>query len=176
MSQRLRSALRWALPLALLAGLPGAPPVAQTARERLGEMELSIDATSWRIERPAQHGLKLVPIGEMAKAAGTVVVTQASSRNLADCEAHARAQLSGFHYDSPTSAQIEVGGLPAVAMYAPTRCRNATPKGIAVCIPYRGMGYVLVNRIEGCRTGDGGNPFAGRDWFRGLLEGIRFTQ
>jgi hypothetical protein len=64
--------------------------------------------------------------------------------------------------------------LRGVAVHAHTRCRNATPIGIAVCVPHRGIGYVLVNRSDDCRT-VGGNPFSGMDWFENLIKGIRFT-
>jgi hypothetical protein len=174
MGLRWRYVLRRTFEFVTLACLFGAAAVAQPVREQFGEMELSIDTGNWRIERPAQHIVNIVPIGAMANKAHPVVMTQATSNDLSSCEDIARAQLPGSLYADPKRREVEVGGMGAVAVYARTRCRNATPTGIAVCIPHRGIGYVLVNRIDGCRTA-AGNPFSGIDWFEDLLKGIRFA-
>ncbi len=162
------------LAIVAFAALFGSAAVAQLMRENLGELKLSIDAKSWRIERPAQHILNVVPIGTMAKTGRPVVVTQVASNNLRDCEVLARAQLPETLYYQLEEREVKVGGLKAVAVHAHTRCRNATPTGIAICIPHRGIGYVLTNRIVGCRTVSG-SPFSGSDWFDDLISGIRFA-
>jgi hypothetical protein len=77
-------------------------------------------------------------------------------------------------YVEPTRRDVVVGGVNAVAFSARTRCRNATPLGMVVCVPYRSVGYVLADRIVGCRDSDG-NAFSGSDWFEDLIGGIRFT-
>ena len=123
---------------------------------------------------PAQHILNVVPLGTMAETARPVVITHSASNNLRDCEVQARAQLPESLYDKPKGREVEVGGLKAVAVHAHTRCRNATPTGIAICIPHRSIGYVVTNRIVGCRTVSG-NPFSGSDWFDDLINGIRFA-
>ena len=174
MAPSLRYALRRTLVFVTFAALLGSTAVAPPVQERLGELELSLDAKSWRIERPAQHILNIVPIGKMAKTGRPVVVTKTESNNLRDCEALARAQLPGSLYEEPKGLEVEVGGLRAFAVHAHTRCRNATPTGMAICIPHGGIGYVLTNRIAGCRAG-GGNPFSGDDWFEDLIRGIRFV-
>jgi hypothetical protein len=174
MALGVRDALRRTLECVFFALLFGSTAVAQPVREHFGELELSIDTRNWRIERFAQHIMTVVPIGTMAKTGRPVVVTQAASKDLADCEILARAQLPVSLYNEPLLGEVEVGGLKAVWVHAQTRCRNATPTGIAVCIPHRGFGYVLTNRIIGCRMA-GGNPFSGNDWFEDLTKGIRFA-
>jgi hypothetical protein len=174
MALRMRYLLRRVLAIVALATLLGSAAMAQLMREHFGELELSTDAKSWRIERPAQHLLTIVPIGTMAKTASPVLVTQAAITNFADCEVLARAQLPEPLYHQPEGQEVEVGGLKAVAVHAQTRCRNATPTGIALCIPHRGIGYVLTNRIGECRMVSG-SPFSGSDWFDNLTKGIRFA-
>ena len=170
----LRHPLRRILAVVAFAALFESAAEAQLVRERFGELELSIDAKSWRIERPAQHILNVVPLGTMAETARPIVITHSASNNLRECEVQARAQLPESLYDKPKGREVEVGGLKAVAVHANTRCRNATPTGIAICIPHRGIGYVVTNRIVGCRTVSG-NPFSGSDWFDDLINGIRFA-
>lgn len=174
MARHLRYALRRMLEIVAIVVLFGATALAQPVRERFGDLDLSLDAESWRIERPAHHILNVVPIGKMADTGRPVVITRSASSDLEDCEALARAQLPGRLYDEPKSREVEVGGLKAVAVHARTRCRNATPSGVAICIQHRGTGYVLTNRIAGCRSVSG-NPFSGNAWFEELTRGVRFA-
>lgn len=173
MAQFLRKAHRHALGFVAFAVLLGLPAAAQPISEQVGALALALDGKSWRIERSADGIVNIVPIGAMAKTARTVIVTRAASKDLGDCEDLARAQLPASLYGEPTSREVNVGGLKAVAFNARTRCRNATPTGMVVCIPYRGVGYLLTNRISGCRSSDG-NPFSGSGWFEDLMSGIRF--
>ncbi len=173
MAPRLRSLLQHTLELVTFIIVFGSIAESEPIRKRFGELVLSIDSKHWRIERPAQHTLNVVPIGALAKTRRPIVVTQSASHDLRGCEVLARTQLPESLYGVIEARAIEVGGLQAVSVQAHTRCRNATPTGVAICIPHRGIGYVLTDRISGCRSA-GGSAFSGGNSLEELTTGVQF--
>ncbi len=161
----------------LAAGLLASGPslAADQQRVRLGDMELGYDAGHWRAERTAERVQTMRPVGEASGQRRTVVITQAPGPDVDGCEAVARAQLSPPLYDAPAVHPVDIGGVNAVAVQAPTRCRNAAPAGVAICVPYNGTHYLLTARLSECRS-DAGNPFSTIDPLEQIIRRIRFEK
>ena len=165
--------LRRAMSVLAFGIVLGSVAMADPKRESLGALDIAVDTTRWRVERPAPHVLTIVPIDALAKRQRHITIMQAISPDLADCERLARVQLPASLYNEAKAWPIDVGGSKAVALHASTRCRNATPRGVAICVPHQGKAYVVVDRIEGCRAA--GNPFSSTDLFDELIRSIRFS-
>jgi hypothetical protein len=114
------------------------------------------------------------PIGDIARKLDAVLLTRAPAYDVDSCDALARRQLLGSLYDKPTASPIEIAGIAVVRMVAHTRCRNAMPEGVAVCLPYRGSGYLMVSTRPSCRSG-ANNLFSGIDPLQELLGDVRFA-
>jgi hypothetical protein len=175
MASWLRYLLQSTLVLVASGALIGSAALAEPTRELFGQLQLSIDAKSWRIERPAGNILIVVPIGTLAMERRLVVITQTASSDLRDCEAQARVQLGKPLYGDQKAHEVEIGGVKAIAVRASPGCRNAAPRGVAICIPHRGIGYVLADRIIDCQNAGVGGLISGSDWFQELTRGIRFV-
>jgi hypothetical protein len=141
---------------------------------RLGEMELVYDAARWRADATSDASVMMQPIGALATVLDPVRVTKAPDIGRDGCEGLARTQLSASLYDRPTIVPFAVANVRAIRMEAHSRCRNAMPSGVAVCMPYRGSGYVLTVSQTGCRDG-ARNLFSGIDPLEELVRGIRFV-
>ena len=107
---------------------------------RLGEMELAFDAGRWRAESVSENAVNMQPIGAIVRAPDPVLVSRAASDGIDNCQALARRQLSDSFYEEATVNAIEVAGVTAIRLVAHTRCRNAMPRGVAICAQYRGSG------------------------------------
>jgi hypothetical protein len=147
---------------------------AQTTRLRVGELEMALDGQSWRFEQEEPTSLRLVPIGKMSEHARPVLVTRTPIDGLGNCEALARAQLAQFRYGEPKVRMIDVGSVQAVQASAHSRCRNLTPVGTAICIPYRGWAYLIVDRIVGCKNAGLALRSTG-DWFDDVVGSVRLS-
>lgn len=148
---------------------------AQTTHVRLGALEMVLDGRAPRAGcavlgvRPASSGRRA---GDLARHVRSFFVMQTPIGDLDACEALARAQLESL-YDEPRVRTIDVESVQAVEARAHTRCRNLTPAGAAICIPYRGFAYLLVDRIAGCQSG-GLMLRSTADWLDRIVGSIRF--
>jgi hypothetical protein len=175
LARRLPSAGLWRTTFAAFAIVCGAEAMAEPRLERLGDMVLTFDDQRWEIVRSAPNILSVRPIGSLAKTGRPMTLTQGTSRNLQECEGEARSKLPSSLFTEHLVGEIIVADLQAITLRAHTRCRNATPHGVSICIPYRGVSYVLTHQIASCRE-VGGSPFSDANWFEDLIAGIRFDQ
>lgn len=148
------------------------PVAAEQGTLRLGEMELSYDTTRWRAEPASGNSATMRPIGDVARKLDPVVVDHSPAGDRR-CEHLARGKLAGGPYDEPTISTTEIAGRPATRITAHTRCRNAMPRGVVICIEHRGAAYLLSATAPSCRSG-GHNLFSGIDPLKELADGIRF--
>jgi hypothetical protein len=112
------------------------------------------------------------PIGAIAEMHGPVSVSRKPSDGIDSCEGLARIELPGSLYEKPTSQAVEAAGLAALRFVAHTRCRNATPQGVVICIHNRGSAFLSMNLVS-CRS-RAGSPFSRTDPLQELIGGIRF--
>lgn len=147
---------------------------AEAGRLRLGQMELAYDAHRWRAEASALSDVTLRPIGELARELDPVRLNAVPVEGPADCEGHARDALTGEIYEGAHATAVAVAGVDAVRLSAWTRCRNAMPHAVAICVAHEGLGYLFVVRQHSCQGG-GNNLFSGIDPLAELLEGVRFV-
>ena len=85
----------------------------------------------------------------------------------------ARAAFDGGRYDKQSLAAsgVSIGGLTAERFAAHTGCRNATPRGVIICVKHGGHAYLLQALNPGCT---GRNLFSGVDPLTEIADGIRF--
>jgi hypothetical protein len=164
------------LALAVAVGLiwSSATGAADRKTLRLGHLELSYDAERWRAEPVGDTLATMLPTGTVARKLDAITISRAPADGIEGCRALGTHQFQGSLYEEPTAGPIEVAGVAGIRLNAHTRCRNATPTGVVVCVPYRGMGYLLKATQFGCRS-PGYNLFSGVDPLRELLDGIRFV-
>jgi len=141
---------------------------------RFGQMELAYDGERWRPEFAGDATISMQAAGAIARKLDTIAIARAPTEGLEGCKELGQRQFIGSLYDEPKTSPIEVAGVAGIRLSAHTRCRNATPKGVVVCLPYRGTGYVLKATQTGCRS-PGYNLFSGIDPLQELLDGIRFV-
>jgi hypothetical protein len=157
-----------ALILVMAAGAAAAEP----RSHRLGEMELVYDAARWRAEPANGRSVTLQPIGEAAGKLDPVMVDRGPAGD-GGCEHLARGKLAAGPYAEPAIATMEIAGRPAIRITAHTRCRNAMPRGVVICVEHRGSAYLLSATVPGCRSG-ARNLFSGIDPLMELAGGVRF--
>ena len=114
----------------------------------------------------------LAVIGDSARELDPVMVDR-DPAGIADCGQLARRKLGHQLYDEATQSVTEIAGRPAVRLAAHTRCRNAMPQGVVICVEHRGTAYLLSATRPGCRSG-GRNLFSGIDPLLELADGVRF--
>jgi hypothetical protein len=153
----------------LVAGLAAA---AEPGALRLGEMELVYDTARWRVESAGENSVTLQPVGDAARTLDPVMVDRGPGSEK-DCERLARRRLVDRTYEEATASAAEIAGRPAVRLTAHTRCRNAMPRGVVICVEHRGTAYLLSATRPGCRSG-GRNLFSGIDPLLELAGGVRF--
>jgi hypothetical protein len=163
------------LALAVAVGLIWSSAAGATDRKtlRLGQLELSYDVERWQAELTGDTSATILPTGTIARKLDAITISRAPTDGIEGCRALGTGQFQGSLYEEPTAGQIEVAGVAGIRLSAHTRCRNATPTGVVVCVPYRGMGYVLKATQFSCRS-PGYNLFSGIDPLQELLDGIRF--
>ena len=153
----------------VMAGLTAA---SEPGALRLGEMELVFDAARWRAEPAGENSVTLQPVGDAARKLDPVMVTSGPAGER-DCERLARRRLADRLYEEASASAAEIAGRPAVHLTAHTRCRNAMPRGVVICVEHRGTAYLLSATRPGCRSG-GRNLFTGMDPLLELAGGVRF--
>jgi hypothetical protein len=169
----MKSVMRTVLSLACLLWFGSTALAAEPRTLRLGHMELVYDAERWIAERSNDNLVTMRPIGAIAEMHGPVSVSRKPSDGIDNCEGLARIELPGSLYEKPTGQAVEVAGLAALRFVAHTRCRNATPQGVVICIHNRGSTFLLTMNLVSCR-GRAGSPFSRTDPLQELIGGIRF--
>lgn len=140
---------------------------------RIEKMEIAYDAARWSSLPRSENRGTMRAVGALAGEVSSVAVTYVPSQGVEGCDVLARRELQRDLYEEPKASVLEIAGLPAMRFTAHTRCRNATPMGVAICVPHAGAAYLLTSTIIDCRSG-AGNPFGGPDPVHELTQGIRF--
>lgn len=151
------------------AVMAAVPAGASQAVARIGDARISYDAARWQVTT-APTGLYFEPLDESERLDPLALqVTQSEET----CEALAARAFPPENYDvgdlAPTP--IRLGGVEGVTLAAHTRCRNATPPGVAACVRVNGRAYVLQSVPIGCR---GRNLFRGIDPLEEIGDGLSF--
>jgi hypothetical protein len=169
----MNSVMRTVLSLACLLWLGSTALAAEPRTLRLGHMEIVYDAERWIAERSNDNLVTMRPIWALAEGRVPVSVSRKPSDGTDSCEGLARIELPEWLYQKPTSQAVEVAGLAALRFVAHTRCRNATPQGVVICIHDRGSTFLLTMNMVNC--GDRfGSPSSRTDHLQELIDGIRF--
>lgn len=163
----------------LLAGLAVIACVAQGAAHepwvlRLGSLELSYDTARWTMQGAGEHAFDFKPVGESSRNHEDVRVTWKPSERSEGCQAEVRQVLWSEMYEQPVATSVEIAGIAAERFVADTRCRNAVPKGIVICVPRRDGVYLIAATRSSCRDG-GRSPFSGVDPLEELARGAKFS-
>jgi hypothetical protein len=164
--------------LALLLGvvaLPMAVAATETKTLRIGGLELWYDAERWRADAAGADAVTMEPVGVLAGKLDPVRVTRASYSGDDACERLARSELPGDMYEEPSVDTVDVAGVKALRMTAPTRCRNAMPNGVAICMRAGGNTFLFTASRPGCRSG-ANNLFSGSDPLAELVESVQFAE
>lgn len=141
----------WLVSSALIAGLA----TAATAKPRavtLGDLTFTLETTRWQPETLGADAIALQPAGDAIEKVDTIEVRRISSDVRISCSGLARDVLHADLYADMRSASIVVGNRPATRFEALTRCRNATPAGVVVCVANGGALYLIHSRISDCRS------------------------
>jgi hypothetical protein len=157
--------------IALISLFWAATAVAEAGTLRLGGMELTYDAARWRAEPVGDNAVTMRPIGEVARKLDPVVVDRRPISG--GCGQLARNELAAGPYEGAEQSATELAGRPAIRLTAHTRCRNAMPRGVVICVEHRGTAYLLSATRPGCRSG-AVNLFSGVDPQMELAAGVRF--
>jgi hypothetical protein len=150
----------------------GAAAAATPKLLRLGDMQISYDGARWRADASGEGVLTMHPVGAIATKFDPVRVTRAPGDQ--SCEKLGRDALPKTLYEDTAGIHIDVAGMKALRMSAHTRCRNAMPQGVVICMMSGGSAYLLTASRDGCRSG-GNNLFSGIDPLNELMGGLRFT-
>lgn len=136
----------------------------------LGAARVRYDDTRWKA-LPSDGNVRFEPIGDAAHKLDPVELHVADA-TVSCAELASRAFTFG-HYDSDELAPtaVKVGGLAGERFEAHTRCRNATPKGVVICVKRGGVAYLLQSLNPGCH---GRNLFSGIDPLAQIAGGISF--
>lgn len=154
--------------LALAAGTAMAADAAIT----LGAARVRYDDTRWNA-LASEGGVRFEPIGDAARKLDPVKLHVAETP--VSCAELASRAFAFGHYDSDELAPmaVKVGGVAGERFEAHTRCRNATPKGVVICVKRGGVAYLLQSLNPGCH---GRNLFSAIDPLDEIAGGLTFTQ
>ncbi|HWK37563.1 MAG TPA: hypothetical protein VNR88_01485 [Hyphomicrobium sp.] len=144
--------------------------VAAEVTASLASVRVRYDDTRWRVSDRGEW-LRFNPLGEIARdrdPVGLHVLNDAAS-----CAELARAAFDGGRYDKQSLAAsgVSIGGLTAERFAAHTGCRNATPRGVIICVKHGGHAYLLQALNAGCT---GRNLFTSIDPLAEIANGIHF--
>jgi hypothetical protein len=172
-STRMRSA---ALLFAFVsAAVPNTVAATETKTLRLGRLELWYDAERWRETAAGENTVTMEPVGVLAGRRNPVRVTRAEASGESACEKLAQRELPDDMYGEPSSGTVEIGGVTALQLTAHTRCRNAMPTGVVVCMQAGDSAYLFTDTRPSCRSG-ANNIFSDVDPFAELLDGVQIAE
>lgn len=146
--------------------------MAADAAATLGGARVRYDDTRWTALR-LESRVRFEPIGDAAGKLDPVELHVADAA--VSCAELASRAFTFGPYDSDELAPtaVKVGGLAGERFEAHTRCRNATPKGVLICVKSGGVAYLLQSLNPGCH---GRNLFSGIDPLDEIAGGLTFTQ
>jgi hypothetical protein len=162
----------------LLAALPPILTCAAVAEARkfgIGDLTLDVDLSRWQVERRGGDELVLEPTGEAVEKVNPLSVRHIAVDGGATCEGLAHEALDAKLYVEIQASAAVTAQLPAVRFESRTRCRNATPKGIVICVKYGGALYLFISRIADCQSAPPIGPLA-ENPLAEILEGASFAQ
>lgn len=162
----------------LLAGLAAIAGASHGAANEpgvlhLGSLELSYDTARWRAQAAGERAFDIEPVGENARKLDDVRVTWKPNEAGSTCEAQVGHMLWSEMYEPPVAVPVEIAGIAAQRFVADTRCRNAMPKGVVVCVPHSDGIYLIGATHAGC--GGARNLFSGIDPLDEIVRGAKFT-
>lgn len=144
---------------------------ATDVKVRLGDAEVGFDRTRWRASI-AHDNIHFEPQGEAGRKLDGVALYIADGATA--CADLAVAAFALGHYDLTELVPVpsSIGGVDGERFVAHTQCRNATPRGVVVCVKVRHRAYVLRAVNPGC---EGRNLFSGIDPIAEIAAGISFA-
>lgn len=122
---------------------------------QLGALTALVDRKDWSFEVKGDDRLVLSPASSESEDLEPVELVRVKNAGASSCEALVRAELPQTLYNDFNTEPALLSGVPAVRAEARTRCRNLTPKGIAICAALGQDVYLVVSRIETCQRGPG---------------------
>ena len=131
---------------------------------------VTYDDARWSATQSAGNAwLRFDPLGQLGKDLDPVDFRVV--RSAAPCSALVRQIFEAGRYDtrSVATTPASIGGKPGERFAAHTGCRNATPRGVIICVKDAGQTYLLQALRAGCR---GRNPFSGVDPLAEIADGI----
>jgi hypothetical protein len=163
-----------AVMLCMIGGFDFATARAGEASSRLGALTIVYEADRWRAARATEDDVQFYPVGTDDHHRGRVLVSRHLAGDDKACETVANGLLAPPLYEWPTAeGTLAFAGLTASRFRAHTRCRNATPEGVVICVAHRGYFYTVLSRQIGCR--DGSDPFAGPGWLDEFVKGAKLS-
>lgn len=141
---------------------------------QLGALTVIYETDRWLAARMTDDDVQFYPIGTDDHHRGRVRVSRRLAGDDKACETMANNLLAPPLYERPVAAGTSAfAGLAASRFKAHTRCRNATPEGMVICVGHRGYAYGASTRQISCR--DGSNPFAGQGWLDEFVMGAKLS-
>lgn len=163
--------------LALIAGqTPASGPAgaAELVHIELGALSALVDRKDWGFEVTGDDRIRLTPMEPGNDDLEPVELVRVKAAAPGACPDLIGAELTEELYRKAETKPATLSGLPATRAEAHTRCRNATPKGVAVCAVAGIDAYLVVSRIETCRRGPG-SAFAGESPLDKLLRVLQLA-
>lgn len=162
---------------ALLVSLCAAVAVTPTsgsageAEAELGAARVRYDDERWQAnERPGR--IDITPL-DTAKPRMDPVKLRVLD-DAASCSDLARQAFETGHYETRSlePKPVSIGGKTGERFVAHTGCRNATPRGVVICVKVAGHAYLLQALNASC---EGRNLFSGIDPLEEIAGGISFS-
>jgi hypothetical protein len=157
------------VPLLLAIAQPMA--IAADRVAELGDATVRYDDTRWRT-LPSEGTVRFEPHGEAMSRIDPVELHLADGDTTCAALADFAFQFGHYELGSMTTAPITAGGIAGERFEAHTGCRNATPRGVVICVKSAGNAYLLQSLHPGCT---GNNLFSGIDPLAEIAAGISFS-
>lgn len=155
-----------------LATLHPSPAMAGKAVVRLGDASIRYDDARWRVSTP-HDALHFEPVATTRPRLDPVTVRRVQTDE--PCRVIAEGVFGFGLYDehSIKHGATRIGGIAGELYTAHTRCRNATPVGVVVCVRANARTYLVQSVQAGCT---GRNLFSGVDPLAELAGGMTFAE
>jgi len=137
----------------------------------LGDARVAYDDARWRAVE--QRGrIEFAPQGENARRMDGAVLRIVDGDNACSDLALQAFEVGLYDTDGLTSTPVAVGGIAGERFEAHTRCRNATPRGVVICVKHGAYAYLLQSLNPGC---SGNILFSGIDPLNEVAAEITFA-